>query len=71
MKGFSLFRIRPVTRAVLAALVACGLVGADLLWPAQPRPVADHLRLPADLAKYKEWKTLLQSPEPVPLELWL
>ena len=31
----------------------------------------DQLNLPADLAKYKEWRTQLQSPAPVPLELWI
>jgi hypothetical protein len=71
MKGSSLLRIKPITRALVAALIACGLVGADLLWPGQLRSVVDQLKLPADLAKYKEWRTLLQSPAPVPLELWI
>jgi cytochrome P460 len=71
MKGSSLSRIKPITGALVAALVACGLVGADLLWPAQLRSVVNQLKLPADLAKYKEWRTLLQSPAPVPLELWI
>jgi cytochrome P460 len=71
MKGSSPLRIKPITRALVAALIACGLVGADLLWPAQLRSVVDQLKLPADLAKYKEWRTLLQSPAPVPLELWI
>jgi hypothetical protein len=31
----------------------------------------DQLKLPAELAKYKEWRNLLQSPAPVPLELWI
>ena len=71
MKCSSLLRIKPITRALVAAMIACGLVGADLLWPAQLRSVADQLKLPAELAKYKEWRTLLQSPAPVPLELWI
>ena len=65
------FQVKPTTRALVAALIACGLVGADLLWPAQLRSLVDQLKLPADLAKYKEWRTLLQSPAPVPLELWI
>lgn len=60
-----------MTCAPVAALIVCGLVGADLLWPGQVRSVADKLNLPGDLAKYNEWKTLLQSPSPVPLELWI
>jgi hypothetical protein len=71
MKGSSLFRIKPITSALFVGLIACGLVGADVLWPAQLRTVVDQLKLPADLAKYNEWKTLLQSPAPVPLELWI
>ena len=71
MEGSSLLRIKPITRALVAASIACGLVGTDLLWPAQMRSVIDQLKLPADLAKYKEWRTLLQSPAPVPLELWI
>ena len=63
--------MKPITRALVAALIACGLVGVDLLWPGQMRSAADPLKLPADLAKYKEWRALLQSPAPVPLELWL
>jgi len=64
-------RIHSIARASVAALIACGLVGAGLLWPGQLRSVADQLNLPADLAKYEEWKKLLQSPAPVPLELWI
>lgn len=71
MRGSSLLRIKPITRALGAPLIACGLVGTSLLWPAQLRPAVDQLKLPADLAKYKEWRALLQSAEPVPLELWL
>jgi|HubBroStandDraft_6_1064221.scaffolds.fasta_scaffold06013_6 hypothetical protein len=71
MKDSSVLRIKPISRALAAALIACGLVGAGLLLPAQLRSVADQLRLPADLAKYKEWRTQLQSPAPIPLELWL
>jgi hypothetical protein len=71
MKNSSLLRIKPITRAMAVALIACGLVGADLLWPAQLLSVVDQLKLPADLAKYKEWRALLQSPAPVPLELWI
>jgi mono/diheme cytochrome c family protein len=71
MKGSSLLRIKPIARALVLALIACGLIGADLLWPGQLRSVPDQLNLPADLAKYKEWRALLQSPAPVPLELWI
>ena len=70
MKGSSLLRINPIIRALIAALIVCVLVGAGLLWPAQLRTAVDQLGLPADLAKYKEWGTL-QSPAPVPLELWI
>src|SRR5215472_3847018 len=70
MKDSSLLRINPIIRALIAALIACGLVGVGLLWPGQLRSVQNQLNLPADLAKYKEWRTLLQSPKPVPLELW-
>ena len=71
MKDSSLSRSKPVTTALVAALIACGLFGADQLWPGQPRSVVDELKLPTDLANYKEWKTLLQFPTPVPLELWI
>lgn len=71
MKGSSLLRIKPITRALVAALIASVLLGADLLWPGQMRSGVDQLKLPADLANYKEWRSLLQSPAPVPLELWL
>lgn len=71
MKDSSLSRMKPISRALLGALIVCGSVGADLLWPGQTRSVADQLNLPADIAKYKEWRTLLQSPAPVPLELWI
>jgi hypothetical protein len=71
MKASSVLRITPITGALVAALIACGLVGADITWPGQLRTVVDELKLPADLAKYKEWRTLLQSPAPVPLELWI
>jgi hypothetical protein len=71
MKSSSLGRIKPITRALVGALIVCGLVGADLLWPGQLRSMPDQLNLPADLAKYREWKALLQSPESVPLELWI
>jgi|ERR1700723_175227 Cytochrome P460 len=71
MKGSPVFRIIPFTSILVAALIACGLVGADILWPGQMRPVVEQLKLPADLAKYKEWGTLLQSPAPVPLDLWI
>jgi len=64
-------RTQPITRVLIATLIACGLAGADLRLPAQSRPVPDQLNLPADLAKYKEWRTQLQSPAPVPLELWI
>jgi Cytochrome P460 len=71
MKGSSLLRNRPITRVLVAASIACGLLGADLLWPGRLRSAIDELKLPADLAKYKEWRTLIQSPAPVPLELWI
>jgi len=64
-------RIKSITSALVAALIACALLGAGLLRPGQVRPQVDQLKLPADLAKYKEWRTLLQSPAPVPLELWI
>jgi hypothetical protein len=51
--------------------MVCGLFGADLLWPGQQRAMPDQLNLPAGLAKYKEWKTLLPSPTPVPFDLWI
>ena len=63
--------IKPITKALAAALIVCGLVGADLLWAGQLRSALDQLNLPTDLAKYKEWKTLLRYPAPVPLELWI
>jgi mono/diheme cytochrome c family protein len=71
MKDSSLLRIKPITKALVAGLMAYGLLGADLIWPVQLRSVVDQLKLPADLAKYKEWRTLIQSPAPVPLELWI
>jgi len=71
MKDSSLLRTKSVTMALIAALIACGLVGADQLWARQLRSVVDQLKLPADLAKYKEWRTQLKSPTPVPLELWM
>src|SRR6516165_6050853 len=64
-------RINPLTRALVTALIACGLIGASLVLSGQLRSVPDQLNLPADFAKYKEWKTLLQSPAPVTLELWI
>src|ERR1700751_2453964 len=70
MNGSSLLSVKPITRALVVALITCGLVCAGLLWPAPLRTVVDQLKLPADLAKYKEWRALLQSPEPVTLELW-
>jgi hypothetical protein len=69
MKGSSLLRIKTITGALVGALIACGLVG--VLWPAQLQSVVDQLKLPPDLAKYKDWKTVLQTPVPVPLELWI
>jgi hypothetical protein len=56
---------------LVTALIACGLIGASLVLSGQLRSVPDQLNLPADFAKYKEWKTLLQSPAPVTLELWI
>ena len=70
MEASSLLKVNPVTRAVIVALITSVLVCAGLLCPAPLPTVVDQLKLPADLAKYKEWKALLQSPEPVPLELW-
>jgi hypothetical protein len=71
MKDSSRSRIRRIITAVVLTLVTCGLAGANLLWCAPTRSVVDHLKLPADLAKFKEWTSLLQSPAPVPLELWI
>jgi hypothetical protein len=71
MKGSSLLGLKPITMALVALLIACGPLGADPPWPGQLRSVVDQLKLPAELAKYKEWGTLLQSPAPVPLELWI
>jgi Cytochrome P460 len=71
MKASSVLRITPITRALVAGLIACGLVGADITWPGQLRSVVDELKLPAELANYKDWGTLLQSPAPVPVELWI
>jgi hypothetical protein len=71
MKESSLLRIPSITRALVAALIAFGLFSAGRLWPWQSHSVVDQLKLPAELASYKEWKPLLQSPKPVPLELWL
>lgn len=71
MKGSTLLRIKLITGVLVAALLARVLVGADLLWPAQFRSVVNQIKLPADLANYKEWRTLLQSPAPVPLDLWI
>jgi len=55
----------------LVILIACGLVCAFLLWPEPSRSAPDQFNLPTNLAKYRNWTTLLQSPSPVPLELWL
>jgi hypothetical protein len=71
MQGSSPLRIKPTAMTLVAALIACGLVGADLLRSAQLRSGPGQLNLPANLAKYKEWTSLLQSPAPVPLELWI
>jgi hypothetical protein len=71
MKTSSLLIIKRITGGLVVALIAYGLVGADLLWPGQSRPAPDQLNLPADLAKYKGWRSLFQSPTPVPLELWI
>jgi hypothetical protein len=62
---------RILRSAPFAILGMCGLVGADLLWSGQLRWVPDQLGLPTELANYKEWRTLLQPPKPVPLELWI
>jgi hypothetical protein len=72
MKISSLLRATSVSVTLVAALFACGLSGAERLWSlGQSRSLASDLKLPADLAKYKEWKTMLQSPKPVPLQLWI
>ena len=71
MKGSFLLRTNPITTALAAILIACGLFGASVLCSGQSRSVVEQLKLPVDLANYKEWRALLQSPEPVPLELWL
>jgi hypothetical protein len=46
------------------------LVGAARLWSGQSPSVAGQFKLPEELAKYKGWKTEVQSPTPVPLDLW-
>ena len=71
MKASSVLRAKPITGTLAAALLACGLIGAGRLGPGQSRFAAGNPMLPADLANYKEWKTLLQSPKPVPFELWI
>jgi hypothetical protein len=71
MERSSLFRLKSVARALLAALVACGLIGSDLVWPGQLPSVTDQLTSRTELAKYKDWKALLRSPAPVPLDLWI
>ena len=71
MDGSSKSRIDPITGALVAVLAACGLVGAHLLWPGQLRSVPRQFNLPAELAKYQGWRTLLPSPKPVPMELWI
>jgi hypothetical protein len=67
----TLLRTKPVGVSLVAALLACGLFGAEQLTSGQSRFLAPDLKLPADLANYKEWKTLLESPKPVPLALWI
>jgi hypothetical protein len=71
MRGSFLLRTNHITTALAAILIACGLFGPSGLWSGQSRSVAEQLKLPDDVANYKEWRALLQSPEPVPLELWL
>src|SRR5271168_1336773 len=72
MKISSLLRVTPVSVTLVATLFACGLSGAERLWSfGQSRSLASDLKLPVDLAKYKEWKKMLQSPKPVPLQLWI
>jgi hypothetical protein len=65
-----LLRAKPVGMTLVAALLVCGLFGAERLWSGQSRFLVPDLKLPTGLAHYKEWKTMLESPKPVPLALW-
>jgi hypothetical protein len=60
-------RIRAI---VLVTTFVCALLGAGRSWPRQTKSLADELKLPAELAHYKDWKKQLESPTPVPLALW-
>jgi hypothetical protein len=67
-------RINSIRSVLFASLLATGLLGAGLLWSRQTRtslPAPAQLNLPADLAKYKEWRTQLGAPELVPFDLWI
>jgi hypothetical protein len=54
-----------------AVLLICGSFGAGRLWSHQSGFKSGDLKLPSDLASYKQWKKMLESPKPVPLALWL
>jgi mono/diheme cytochrome c family protein len=64
-------RSKPIKACLTVVLAACGLLCAERLWPAQSISPTSDLKLPAVLAKYKDWKTLLRSPKPVPFQLWV
>lgn len=66
-----LLRQKSVTACLVAILLASGLYCAEQVWPGQSPIVARDLKVPADLASYKDWKTLLGSPKPVPFQLWI
>jgi len=70
MKSSSRSKNKLSAAAVLAAGLACLLAGAGRLWPGQSQSVAVEFKLPAELAKYKGWKAEVQSPTPVPFDLW-
>jgi Cytochrome P460 len=66
-----LLRGKPVGMTLVAALLVSGLFGAEHLWSGQSRFLSPDFKLPTGLANSKEWKTMLESPKPVPLALWL
>jgi hypothetical protein len=70
MKSSPRSRNKLTAGAALAAAMVYLLVGAGRLLSGQSQSVADQFKLPAELAKYKGWKTEVQSPTPVPLDLW-
>jgi Cytochrome P460 len=71
MEISSLLRAKPIGMTLVAALLVCGLFGAEQLWSRQSRFLAPDFKLPTGFANYKEWKTMLESPKPVPLALWI